>query len=183
MTFRRPALAALACAALALPAAAQHLKPGLWEMNNSVVDSKGQMGAAMAMAQQQLAQMAPEQRKMVEDMMASHGVQLASAGGGGIAVRMCLTPEMVRNDEVPLHQQGNCTTQRLPAGSGQMKMSFSCTDPQASGTVDVVFHGDSHYTVKTHVIQNGNKNDAMDVESTARWLGADCGTVKPLSAK
>lgn len=183
MPFRRHVLAALACAALAVPACAQHLKPGLWEIDNNVADSKGQMAGAMAMAQQQLAQLPPDQRKMVEDMMASHGVQLESGSGSGIAVRMCLTKEMVRNDEIPLQQQGNCNTQRLPSGAGQMKMNFSCSNPPTSGTVDVAFHGDSSYTVKTHVIQGGNKDNAMDVQSSARWVSADCGGLKPLSPK
>jgi hypothetical protein len=50
-------------------AAAQNMKPGLWEMSTQM-KGDGQMGAAMAEAQKELANMPPEQRKMMQDMMA-----------------------------------------------------------------------------------------------------------------
>ena len=50
--------------------------------------------AAMAQMQKQMAAMSPEQRKMVEDMMAKKGMQMGAAPGGGMAVKVCLTPEM-----------------------------------------------------------------------------------------
>ncbi|MGZ5198590.1 MAG: DUF3617 domain-containing protein [Telluria sp.] len=178
MTFRRPVLAVLA-AALALPVYAQQLKPGLWEMSNHVADSTGRMDSAMAEMQKQLAQMPPDQRKMMEQMMAKHGVQLSSADGGAMLAKMCLTPEMVKNNELPMRQQGNCTHQRSPVSGGKMKFSFSCSDPKTSGEGEITFHGDSSYTMKARVAQGGG--DMMTVDSSARWLGADCGDVKPLA--
>jgi hypothetical protein len=181
MTFRRPVLAALAAAALALPAAAQQLKPGLWEMSNHVADSSGQLANALAEAQKQMAQMPPEQRQVMEQMMASHGVQLSSGGGGAMVAKMCLTPEMVKNNELPMSQQGNCTHQRSAISGGKMKFSFSCTDPKTSGDGEITFKNDSSYTMKARVIQGAANGDVMTVDSSARWLGADCGNIKPVA--
>jgi hypothetical protein len=180
MTVRRTAFAALALA-LALPAHAQQLKPGLWEMSNHVSDSSGRLDNAMAEAQKQMAQMPPEQRKMMEQMMARHGVQLAGGSGGAMVARMCLTPEMVRNNELPMAQQGNCTHRRSPVSGGKMKFSFSCSDPKTSGEGELVFKGDSSYTMKARVVQGGSKDDVMMVDSSARWLGGDCGNIRPVA--
>jgi hypothetical protein len=180
MTIRRPVLAALAAATLALPAAAQQLKPGLWEMSNHVNDSSGRLAGAMAEAQKQMAQMPPEQRRMMEQMLAQHGVQLSSGSPGAMVAKMCLTPEMVKNNDLPMSQQGNCTHQRSPVSGGKMTFSFSCTDPKASGDGEITFKNDSSYTMKARVLQGG-AGDVMTVDSSARWLGADCGSIKPLA--
>ena len=67
----------LLCAALLLAgsalAQAQSIKPGLWEVKMQPQLSPERQ-AAMAQAQQQLAQMPAEQRKMMEEMMAKSGV-------------------------------------------------------------------------------------------------------------
>ena len=60
----------IACGLLAaacLPASAQSMKPGLWEIHNKM--QGGEMDAAMAQMQQQLAQMSPAERKQMEAMM------------------------------------------------------------------------------------------------------------------
>lgn len=62
---------------LAPPVAAQSLKPGLWEINNKMQSSSGQVEKAMAEAQKQMAAMPPEQRKLMQDMMAKQGVAMA----------------------------------------------------------------------------------------------------------
>ena len=53
--------------AMAVPAKAQNMKPGSWEVTNQM---GGEMGAKMAAAQkqmqQQLASLPPEQRKQME---------------------------------------------------------------------------------------------------------------------
>ena len=180
MRFRRSSFALIA-AALALPAAAQQLKPGLWEMSNRVADSSGQLANAMAEAQRQMAQMPPEQRKMMEQMMAQHGVQLGSGSGGAMVAKMCLTPEMVKNNDLPMRQQGNCTHKRSPVSGGKMKFSFSCSNPATSGDGEITFKSDTSYAMNARVVQGAGKDNVMTVDSSARWLGADCGNIKPVA--
>eukprot|EP01036_Dinobryon_divergens_P043480 gene43480-57883_t len=82
-------------------AAAQNIKPGLWEITNQMQGAPGSKAdAAMAQMQKQMAAMSPEQRKMVEDMMAKKGLQIGSTPGGGMAVKVCVTPEMAARNDV-----------------------------------------------------------------------------------
>ena len=61
----RFAVAAIIASAV-LPAAAQTLKPGLWELTNKMQGGSGQMQDSMAQMQKQIASMPPEPRKMME---------------------------------------------------------------------------------------------------------------------
>jgi hypothetical protein len=182
MNFRRRAPAAVILAsALALPAAAQQIKPGLWEITNKVTSADGQMQQAMAEMQKQMAEMDPEQRKMMQQMMAKHGVELSVGPGGGMRTRMCMTPEMAARNELMTQQQGDCTHKRSPATGGTMKISFTCTNPRTTGEGEVNFSGSDSYKMKMNITSEGSgKPETVRMDASARWVGADCGNVKPL---
>jgi hypothetical protein len=183
MTVFRRGLAAfvLGGAYASLPACAQGIKPGLWEITNNVSSADGRMQAAMADMQKQFAQMDPEQRKMVEQMMAKQGVQLG-VGGGGLRTRMCMTREMAARSEVPVQQQGDCTHKRSPGAGGTMKISFTCTNPRTSGEGEVSFQGDTGYRMKMKMMSDASGTpETMTMDASARWLGADCGNVRPMA--
>jgi hypothetical protein len=178
-----PLLCALfaAAAAGALPAAAQTatLKPGLWELTNRVATASPETMAAMAAAQQQMANMPPEQRQMMEQMMARHGVTMNLAEGGGVKLTYCLTKEMAEKQELPSGQPGQCTTTRTPVPGG-MNVSFNCSKPPSSGNGQVIFNGNTGYSMKMNVNSTAaGKPQNMLVEGTGRWLSADCGAAKP----
>src|SRR5687768_7057493 len=98
---KSPTLAfVLAAACAAFPAAAQNLKPGLWEVRQKV-QGNPEMERQMEEARKQMAAMPPEQRKQIEAMMARPGLQM---GPGGDSIRMCLTREMVERDQIPANQ-------------------------------------------------------------------------------
>src|SRR5258706_9311672 len=94
-------LAAAAAVAFACNASAQNLKPGLWEITNKMQTGSGQMEQQMAQMQQQMANMPPEQRKMMEEMMAQRGMKMGGGAGGGMTVKVCMTKEMVEKNELP----------------------------------------------------------------------------------
>jgi hypothetical protein len=169
--------AATVLALAALPAAAQTMKPGLWEINNKA--SGGQAGDAMAEMQKQMAQMPPEQRKQMEAMMAQRGVRMAPAAGGGMTMQMCMTKEMVERNEVPTRDGCTSTSQK---GSGNtIKVAFSCKSPPTQGEGEVKFTPESytsHMTVKT---TEGGRTDTMVMDAAGKWLKADCGSVKPMA--
>jgi len=180
MTRHPPLLRALLCAlsvAAVLPAMAQNtsMKPGLWELSNRIASGSPETMAAMAAAQQQMANMPPEQRKMMEQMMAKHGVNMSLAEGGGVKLTYCLTREMAEKQELPSGQPGQCSTTRTPVPGG-MNVSFTCSKPQSSGNGQVIFNGNTGYSMKMNVnSQAGGKPQNMVVEGTGRWLSADCG--------
>jgi hypothetical protein len=182
MTVCRRGLAAFVLAsAFALPACAQNIKPGLWEITNNVSSADGRMQSAMADMQKQLAQMDPEQRKMMEQMMAKQGVQL-DVSGGGLRTRMCMTREMAARNELPVQQKGDCTHKRSPGAAGTMKISFTCTNPRTSGEGEVSFQGDTGYRMKMKMMSEASGTpETMTMDAAAKWLGADCGSVKPMA--
>ena len=173
-------LAATVLAAACLPAGAQSLKPGLWEISNKMKGS-AEMDKAMAEMQQQLASMPPDQRKQMEAMMAQRGVRMAApAAGGGMTVQMCMTKEMAERNDVPM--QDGCTMTKQQRTGSTMKMAFTCTKPPSSGEGEFTFMGAEAY--KTHMVMTTSakgKPETMEMDGAGKWLGADCGSVKPVT--
>jgi hypothetical protein len=174
------ALTAAALAGAAFAASAQAMKPGLWEMNNKV--NNPQMDAAMAEMQKQMAAMPPDQRKQMEAMMAQRGVQMAPAAGGGMAVRVCMSKEMVERNEVGM-PQGDCKVTSQSKSGATTRVAFSCANPPTTGEGEYTMTGPDSYRsrMKMKTVVSG-KTETMDMESTGKWLGADCGNLKPMQA-
>jgi hypothetical protein len=176
-----PVVVALALSA-ALPLAAQTLKPGLWQMQNKM-SGNPELDQAMAEMQKQMASMPPEQRKQMEAMMAAQGVKMVpGAAGGGMAVQMCMTKEMVERNELPVHQQGDCKTTTSGRTGNTMKVSFTCTNPPTTGEGQFTYLGNEGYTSRmTMRTQQNGKTETMTMEGSGKWLAADCGSVKPVT--
>ncbi|NVM79258.1 hypothetical protein FHW83_005095 [Duganella sp. SG902] len=168
-------LLTLAMAAAAHAAAQTSIKPGLWELNNKVRTGNAQTDQAVSAALSQLAALPPAQRAQMEAMMAQNGISMPKAGGdGGLTLTACVTPEMAARKELPLNQQGKCTSTQQPVAGG-MNVSFTCTNPASSGTGQIRFNGDQAYTMTMNVINNsGAGPQNATVESTGRWLGDTC---------
>jgi hypothetical protein len=136
-------------------------------------------GAAMAKMQKQMESMPPEQRKMIQDMMAKQGVQMEGGAGGGIKMKICMTKEMAERNQVAPPSE-HCTHTASPRTGNTMHFSFVCTKPPSQGQGEVTFSGDTAYTMKmTSTSTAGGKERAMDMQSSGRWLDSNCGDVKP----
>lgn len=164
---------------------AQTIKPGLWEITSQMQDGSGQMAAAMAQAQKQMESMPPEQRKMMQEMMAKQGIQMG-ASGGGMVIKMCMTQEMVDRNDMTSRQADNprsdCTHTNSPRSGNSMKFSFVCTKPPSSGEGEVTFTSQDAYSMKmTTTSMVRGKPEKLDMQTSARRLGSDCGTVKPIT--
>jgi hypothetical protein len=174
--------AALAVAVFAAqPALAQNIKAGVWETNNKMGAGGGKLQEAMAMVQQQMKNMSPEQRARIEGAMASQGVVISN---DGVVAKVCITPEMAAKQQLPVQQggNGNCSFQHAPVVGNSMKFSFSCTNPQANGEGTATFISPTAYTSSTRVTTTATgASETVNIESTARWLGAECGAVKPIA--
>lgn len=171
-------IAAAVLAAACLPAAAQSLKPGLWEMHNKM-GGNPQMDKAMADMQKQLASMPPEQRKQMEAMMARQGVQMAAGKGGGMAMKVCMSKEQAERNEPPM--QDGCKITNLQRSGSTTKMAYSCANPPSTGEGEFTFQGPEAYTSKMMVksVVQG-KTETTTMEGSGKWLGADCGSLKPV---
>jgi hypothetical protein len=180
---RHTALVSLTLALAAAPALAETImKPGLYEMSTKQTGNN-QMAAAMAAAQKAMAEMPPAQRKAMEDMMAKHGngARMTTSADGGIAIRMCVTKEMVAQSELPTQASGKCTQTKGPLVGGVMKFSFTCTDPESSGDGEFRVINANSFSSSMDIRSKMKGAETMHIESTSKWLGADCGNVKPVA--
>lgn len=175
---------ALALILLAGPALAQTppIKPGLWEMKQLHLEVDGkpmptmdQMAPQMA---QQMAQMPPEMRKQMEAQMKAQGLAL----GGGGAIRTCISAAMLKQNQWGQAQQGqqDCKMDVLERSGSSWRWKVQCRAGQGEGST--VFSGDAGYTSDMHWRGTAKgQPQSMKTKVQARWLGADCGGMKPLA--
>lgn len=184
---RLPHAATVAAVAFALASTAglsqsgPRLKPGLWEHSFEVNDSSGQMASAMKEARAAMANMPPEQRKMMEQMMAQQGVSFDASGQ---KIRICLTPEDVARDQIPAAQEG-CTQNATRSGN-TWTVTFQCPardgQPASSGRGTVTMASPTAYSgdFTTTTSQPNKKAEQVMMKTQGRWVAADCGAVKPI---
>jgi hypothetical protein len=171
---------ALPASAQKLPAAAQDMKPGLWELSSNISSQDTQTQAAMSAIQGHLASMSPEQRKGIQQMLERNGVQLDLGAGGAVMTRVCMTREMIQRKEFPV-QEGNCNQQVTPVSANRMKVVFSCSRPPASGEGELTLDSDTSYRARMHIRGNdGGNRQEVDMDVAGRWMGADCGGLRPV---
>jgi hypothetical protein len=160
-------------------ASAQSFKPGVWELSNKVQTGDPQRDQALSAMATQLKNLPPEQRAQLEAMMNKNGVSMPKAGAdGSIVSTACLTPEMAARKELPISQDGKCTSKQKPV-SGGMDVTFSCTEPKTSGQGQIRFIDENNYVMNATATNESNgKPMTLKLETRARWLGATC-PVKP----
>jgi Protein of unknown function (DUF3617) len=157
---------------------AQTTAPGLWEIQHKM-GGNPEMDKARAEMQKQLAAMPPAQRKQMEAMMGQSGVSMGA--GGGMTVKVCITPEMAAKAEMPSSTEGDCTATVLSRSGNTIKSKFVCNNPPASGEGTYTFTGDKAFA-STMVMQTTRRGkvETMTTEGQGKWLSADCGNVKPI---
>jgi hypothetical protein len=183
--------AAVLCLAalISVPAFAQNdlnMQAGLWEFKpikavTDGVDNSAQMSEQSARMQAAMASMTPDQRAKMEAMMQQHGVNM-NASGGGVSFQICRTAEQAQKHWIPVNQNGHCQSSYTQSGSS-LTFSYSCpfnggtesgkgTATRSGDTISIVSDGTSTGPDGTH---------ARHGEIQMRYLGADCGAVKPMS--
>jgi len=158
---------------------AQTMKPGLWEITSKMADSSGEVAAALAEVQKEMEKLPPEQRKMMESVMAQNGASLGVAGGA-MTVKICLTPEMIKQNDLA-QDQDNCKHSTSPRVGNTIKFSVTCSNPTSSGEGVITISSPEAYrtqmTLKT--TQNG-KTETMKLDSSSRFVSGNCGNIKPI---
>lgn len=181
-----PRLLAVATIAVlgASGAQAQKVRPGLWENTVSMKSSGGEVEAAMARMQEQMARMPPEQRAQVEAMMARQGMGMGA--GKPNTVRSCISPEMANRNEMHPGDK-NCRSTGHSRTGNTVRFKFACEN-ERGGTAE----GEGEFTLVSDTETRGRmwvnamregKAFRMDMESSSKWIAADCGDVKPPPAR
>lgn len=174
MPFARPFLR---CAAAALLLAAglshaQETRPGLWEFKTEMkYPGQPDLEAQMAEMREQLANLPPEVREMLEKQMASAGI---SMGEGG-TIRMCITPEEARTEPVyEGYEEDGCVYTEVKSSRNTWRGNVSCSNPPSKGTFETVLHSRDHYTTRSTL---KSEEGVVEMRVEARRIGADCGAL------
>lgn len=167
-TCSRP-LAPLALLLAPALACALDIRPGVWEVSSHNMQVGGQAMPDMQQMLAQLQNLPPEQRQMMENMLAEQGIKL---GAGG--VRMCLTAEQIAAQDIPLHDpESGCSNEILERSEQRWRFRFTC--PDARGEGETRFVSDTEFTTQVSGTYNGQPSS---MESRARWVGGDCGSLR-----
>ncbi len=158
-----------------LPSFAQGMKPGLWEISSRVTSADAQTDQTVSMLLQQLGNLPPEQRSMVQQMAQNQGLSMPNiTPDGNVSIKACVTPEMAANQQVPNIQQGDCTSNNV-AIDGGMQLAFVCSNPASRGEGQLRFVGERAFTMKMNVTSSvRGRQEQVRVDSDGRWQGGYC---------
>jgi hypothetical protein len=147
------------------------IKPGLWEMQHkTVVD-----GQALPDMNKMLAQVPPEMRGQVQAMMAKNGAGLTDTG-----LTICITPEQIANQQYGNDPKSQCQLTDMKQEGNVTHMKMACSKPKGEGETTVTrLNPESWTSVSTMTMSENGSPHTMNSEAAAKWLGADCGDVKP----
>lgn len=168
--------------AVALAVDAPPMKPGLWEITpeSQMINGKPLPDMSSKLAEQ-MKRMPPEMRAQMEAQMKAKGIQMAP-GSHGMAMRMCITKDMLNQNRWQ-KMDGRCQNTSLKQSGSTWSWKFTCTDPASEGEGNTTFQGSEAYTsdMEMRSTRNGQAQ-VMTMKHRAKWLGADCGGLKPIEA-
>jgi hypothetical protein len=153
------------------------IKPGLWQVRSErELDGQKQQMPDMS---ERMKNMPPEARQRMEAMMKERGVDI----GGGGDMKICLTKESL-DQERWRDERGTCKTDFSSRSGSTWKWRTTCQEPVSETDGEAAFSNPENYVVKTTTkltMQGATRTTRMTL--TSRWLGADCGDVKPVNPR
>lgn len=176
------------------------MKPGLWENTIKLTGDSAQqmqtaytdqMKQAMEDMKKQMANMPPEQRKMMEEAMAASGMELSDDGvvfdGGKVSmtkdatvVQNCVTQEELDKGLLP-ESGDDCESKLTQVDKKRYRSMEVCKgDSPSTSEAELHLHSPTHYTGQgktTHTVDGKSVEMAFTMEG--KWLASDCGDVKP----
>lgn len=162
----------IATAVVLAPAAAlaAHGRAGLWNISTT-----------MQMAN--MPQMPPEAMAM----MKSRGMSMPGMGGAPIVSQICMTQEQVSADKMPAmngHEE-SCTSKVLSQTPSSVTAETTCHGRMDGvGRMQMSWRGNEHYE-GTYNFKGSMEGRPQEMTShyTGDFVKADCGAVKPYTAK
>ncbi len=167
-----------ACAAFTVGAVhadtAPPIKPGLWQIQSA----REMDGKALPDFSERFKDMPAAVRERMAAMMKQRGVDM----GGGSDLKICLSKESLDSGHWQ-NSQGNCKTTYGSRSNKRWKWHSVCTQPAAESDGEAQFIDAENYTVDTTMKMNREGSDhTMHITLHSKWLGADCGDIKPVAA-
>jgi hypothetical protein len=168
------AVAAALASAVAM-AQTPPLKPGLWE-----VRSERQLdGRKTPTPTGSVKNLPADMRARVEAQMKANGVAVGADG----ANRICLDKASLDAGRWQ-SRATTCRTEYSTRNATRWKWHSSCTQPESTSDGEAVFASAESYSVSTtstHTFRGAPQTTQMTIR--AKWIGADCGDLKPVDPK
>jgi hypothetical protein len=160
------------------------VKTGLWETKTSTerAGMPKMQGAMPNIPREALEKMTPAQRANMEAMMKSR----ASGGPMVTTTKVCMTKETLASGRAFSRDQSNCTTKVISSTGSHQQLHLECNPGEMKMTGDLtVDRVDPEHIKGTMVMKGGQPERPIDMKMSfeTRFLSADCGDVKPISAK
>ncbi|HEY0847494.1 MAG TPA: DUF3617 domain-containing protein [Noviherbaspirillum sp.] len=149
--------------------AASQMKPGLWEMKMKS-DAMKNMPA-----------IPPEQMEQMRKM----GINVPQMQDGAMVTKVCMTKDMVDSSQAPGMEKNElgCETKNFQRSGNSYSADVVCNsaDMKGNGKVKGSFTGDTGFT-STYDFKGTMHGQPVSQhhENSGKWLGADCGSVKPM---
>ena len=149
---------------------ASPMSPGLWEISLK----SDQMREMPKMSPQQAEQM----RKM--------GMNVPEVRDGAMIMKVCYTKEMLAQRQVPATQNDReCKPQNMRHGSGSFSGEIVCNGPnmKGTGTMQGTMSSTSFQTNTSFNGTMGGQPMKTSSATSGKYLGPDCGNVKPMGMR
>ncbi len=171
-------ISALALAAISARAqTAPKMKAGLWQVHIEQERDGQKVANGSERMKEHMKDMTPEKRKQFEDMMKQRGVDLNATD----AMRVCYSQKMV--DRGAWTDQGVCKTDFSNRSATSWKWHSVCSALSYEGDGEATFADPDNFIVKSSgVMTAGGKTVKVSSTRVGKWLGADCGDLKPMDA-
>lgn len=162
-----------------------NIKPGLWQIDMTMHGTMNgnPMAGYITQMKSQMASMPPEQRKQIASMLADLEARGTEFTSNGLRTKECMTEESMADFSF-LHKKGmeSCSRKTSPAPGG-LKLSMQCARPQMQIEGSLKYQGEKAYTFESTATVPGpdGKPVVQKSRGTAKWLGSDCGKIKPAS--
>lgn len=151
--------------------AAGQTRPGLWEMT------------VKSDAMKEMPKIPPDQMEQMRRM----GIAMPQMHNGGLVTKVCISKAMAERDHPPgmADKESGCQTKNMQRSSSGYAMDVVCNGPamKGEGKARGTFAGNDSFT-STYDF-NGTMHGQpirQHHETSGKWLGADCGDVKPIDA-
>lgn len=172
---RKTAISLLICTLSGISisaSAAEHMKQGLWEMTMK--------NEEMAKQMEQLKKMPPQQLEQMKKM----GISLPQSQDGAMVSKVCISKAMSERDQPPAEYRktSGCESKNFQRSGNSYSVDIVCDGPtmQGTGKVKGTMSGNTGYTsVYDFKGTSHGKPVNQHIESSGKWVGADCGNVKP----
>jgi hypothetical protein len=168
-TMKQLTLLCLAIFSLGVHAESLKIKPGLWDVQHSMNVN----GQQMPTTQDMMADVPPEMREKMKDMMAKNGAAMTDKG-----ITVCITPEQIASGDLGQNNPDNkCKMSDKKQSGNKTTLKVHCDAPnKADGTTEVTRLSDTQWKSTTLL-----RTEQGEIKSNAegKWLKSDCGNLKP----